>query len=151
MLKIYVDADACPVKDEILKVADRHNLTVYIVSNSWLRNVTGDNVHSVVVADGADAADDWIVDHIQEKDIFITADILLADRCIKKGAVGLGHGGKPFTTESIGSAVANRNLSTHLREIGEISGGNKAFSKKDRSNFLQSIEAIIQKIKRELL
>ena len=148
MLEIYVDADACPVKDEILKVAARYNLKTYFVSNMWLRNIAGPQVEIVVVNEGADKADDWIVEHIQEHDIFITSDILLADRCVKKNAAGLGPTGRAFTKESIGSAVAMRNLSSHLRETGEISGHNKAFSKKDRSSFLQELDKIIQSLKR---
>lgn len=148
MLDIYIDADACPVKDEILKVALRHGLKTYFVSNMWLRNIAGPQVEIIVVSEGADKADDWIVDHIQEHDIFITADILLADLCVKKNAAGLGPTGRPFTKETIGGAVAMRNLSSHLRETGEISGHNKAFSKKDRSNFLQELDKIIQCLKR---
>ena len=148
MLDIYVDADACPVKDDILKVALRYGLKSYFVSNMWLRNTAGPNVEIIVVNEGADKADDWIVEHIQEHDIFITADILLADRCVKKNAAGLGPTGRPFTKETIGSAVAMRNLSSHLRETGEISGHNKSFSKKDRSTFLQELDKIIQHLKR---
>ncbi len=148
MLDIYVDGDACPVKDEILKVALRHKLKVYMVSNLWLRNISGPKVEIIVVNEGADKADDWIVEHIQEHDIFITTDILLAARCVKQKATGLGPTGKLFTPETIGSAVAMRNLSSHLRETGDISGHNKPFSKKDRSTFLQTLEGIIQHLKR---
>ena len=148
MLEIYVDADACPVKDEVLKIAFRHDLKVYFVSNMWLRNLSGPKVEIIVVTEGADKADDWIAENIQNNDIFITSDILLADRCVKKNAAGLGPTGRPFTKETIGSAVAMRNLSSHLRETGEISGHNKSFSKKDRSTFLQELEIIIQRLKR---
>ena len=148
MLEIYVDADACPVKDEVLKVALRHNLKCYFVSNIWLRNLSGPRVEMIVVSEGADQADDWIVEHIQKHDIFITADILLADRCVKREAAGLSPTGKPFSKDTIGSAVALRNLNTHLRETGDISGHNRAFSKKDRSTFLQELERTIQLLKR---
>ena len=141
---IYVDADACPVKDEVIKVAARHTLSVYMVSNAFLRNISGLRVHCIVVAEGADGADDWIVEQIEERDIFVTADILLAERCIKKKASGLKPTGKEFTSENIGSTVAMRNLSSHLRETGEISRHNKPFDKKDRSAFLQTLEKIIQ-------
>lgn len=149
MITIYVDADTCPVKDEVIKVAIRHTLPVYMVSNSYLRNVSGPRVQCIVVSEGADEADDWIVEHIEAGDIFVTADILLAERCIKKNASGLKPTGKEFTTENIGSTVAMRNLSTHLRETGEISGHNKPFDKKDRSSFLQTLEKIIQQNRRQ--
>lgn len=148
MTTIYIDADACPVKEEVIKVATRHNLPVYMVSNIFLRNFSGPRVQCIVVSEGADEADNWIVEHIQEGDIFVTSDILLADRCIKKNAAGLKPTGKEFTSENIGSTVALRNLSTHLRETGEISGHNKPFSKKDRSAFLQTLDKIIHRLNR---
>lgn len=148
MLEVYVDADACPVKGEIIKVSSRHNLKIYMVSNSGLRRFPGAHIQHIVVSDAADAADNWIVEHIQEDDIFITADILLADRCVKKKAKGLDPTGRQFTSANIGSTVAMRNLRAHLRELGAISGYNKSFSKKDRSAFLRILEEIIQSIKR---
>lgn len=148
MLDIYVDSDACPVKEEVIRVAARHDLEVYIVSNGWWRQAVGPKVHRILVQKGADIADDWIAEHIQEGDIAVTADILLADRCLKKQAEVIGPNGKLFTKESIGMAVAMRDLSAHLRETGEISGYNPSFSKQDRSRFLQALEEMIQKIKR---
>ncbi len=142
--EIYVDADACPVKGEVLRVAERHGLAVHMVSNGWLRMAEGPRVHRVVVPEGADAADDWIVAHIGPGDIAITADILLADRCLKKGARVLGPTGKPFTGENIGMAVAMRDLMADLRDSGEIKGGGPGFSKRDRSRFLEALENAVQ-------
>jgi uncharacterized protein YaiI (UPF0178 family) len=148
MLILYVDADACPVKDEVLRVAYRHKLEVYIVSNGWWRQVVDTNVHKIVVGPELDAADDWIVERIDTGDIAITADILLANRCLQKKAEVVNPNGKPFNNSNIGMAVAMRELSAHLRETGEISGHNPSFSKQDRSRFLQTLEEAIQKIKR---
>lgn len=147
-LNIYVDADACPVKDEVLRVADRHKLEVYFVSNQWLRMAEGPRIHRITVKEGADAADDWIADHIEANDICITADIPLASRCLKKDALAIGSTGKPFNDTNIGTALAMRDLSAHLRETGEIAGHNPSFTAKDRSRFLQTLEESIQKIKR---
>ncbi len=148
MTIIYIDADACPVKDEIYKVAGRHKLKTFVVSNSWLRIPQSPLIEQSVVDDGFDAADDWIVDHVGEKDVVITSDIPLADRCLKKKAVVMGPTGKPFTEQSIGMALAMRELNTHLRDIGEISGKNAAFSKKDRSNFLNILENTLQRLRK---
>lgn len=147
MLNIYVDADSCPVKDEVLRISRRHGLEVYMVSNSWMIQAMGPKVHKILVPSGADAADNWIAEHIQQNDIAITADILLAQRCLKIEAYVIGPQGKSFTEDNIGVAVAMRDLNTHLRETGEISGYNKSFSKQDRSRFLQELESVIQKIK----
>jgi len=148
MVEIYVDADACPVKDEVLKVAGRHKLKVHVVSNQWMRLIDAPWINKVVVAEGADAADDWIAEHITDADIGITADIPLADRCIKKGACVINMNGKTFTEESIGMALAMRDLMKDLRDAGEVSGGNAPFSKQDRSAFLQSLENAVQAAKR---
>ena len=148
MLIIYVDADACPVKEEVLRVATRHNLQVYLVSNGWLNMRVGANVQKILVESGADVADDWIAGRIGAGDIVITADILLADRCLKQGAHALGTTGKEFNDDGIGMAKAMRELSAHLRETGDIQGGNPAFSKQDRSRFLQTLETMVQRIKR---
>ncbi len=142
--EIYVDADACPVKDEVLRVAARHGLAVHYVSNQWMRLPESPLVNRVVVDDGFDAADDWIAENAGPGDIAITADILLAARCLEAGAAALGHNGKPFTPENIGAAVAMRELKSHLRETGEISGAGPSFSKADRSNFLQALEAAVR-------
>ena len=148
MLEIYVDGDACPVKDEVLKVAERHNLRVHMVSNTWLRIGAHPLVNAVVVAQGPDVADDWIADHIGDGDIAITADILLAARCLKNEGRVIAPTGKPFDEGSIGMAVAMRDLNTHLRDTGEISGGGPTFSKQDRSRFLGALEHEIQAVKR---
>ncbi len=147
MLDIYVDGDACPVKKEVIRVAERHNLTAYIVSNSGLRPVASPNIHMILVDAGADVADDWIAERVGEGDIAVTADILLAARCLKSKASVMSPTGKPFTDDNIGNAVAGRTLSAHLRELGGASY-NPAFSKQDRSRFLEALENTIQAIKR---
>lgn len=143
-MSIYIDADACPVKDEALKVAYRHGLEIYFVSNSWMRLETGPNVHRIVVSDGPDAADDWIAEHIRSGDIAVTADIPLASRCLKSGAQVLGPTGKAFREDSIGMALAMRDLSAHLRETGESKGYNASFTRRDRSRFLEAMETAVQ-------
>lgn len=145
---IYVDADACPVKDEALRVAERHGLEIVFVSNAWMRLPEGSNVKRVIVAEGADAADDWIAERIGPGDIAVTADIPLASRCLKAGAQALGPTGKPFTDASIGMALAMRDLSRHLRETGESRGFNASFTRQDRSRFLEALEIAVQKAKR---
>ena len=144
MTEIYIDADACPVRDEVLKVAGRHGLKTLLVSDGGIRPSPSPLVQIVVVTQGADAADDWIVEHIQSGDITITNDIPLADRCIKKGAVAIRPNGKAFSEDSIGMALATRDLMAGLRETGQITGGPAPFSKQDRSRFLQALETAIQ-------
>ena len=144
MPKIFVDADACPVKEEVLRVAERHNLEVIIVSNSGMRPSRNPMVRQVVVPQTPDAADDWIAEHIEPDDICVTADIPLASRCIKIGATALHSNGKPFTTESIGMALAMRDLMQQLREAGDVKGTNPPFTKEDRSRFLRALEEAIQ-------
>ena len=146
--EIYVDADACPVKDEVMRVAERHRLRVHMVSNSWMRLPAGELVVRVVVEEGPDAADDWIVERITSRDIAITGDIPLASRCLKAGGRAIGPTGKPFTTASIGMALAMRDLMAHLRETGESRGFNAAFTRADRSRFLEALELAVQSIKR---
>lgn len=148
MITIYVDADACPVKEEAVRVADRHRLAIHFVSNSFMRLPEGGNVQRVVVQDGPDAADNWIAERITAKDIAITADIPLASRCLKAGAKVLGPTGRPFTDATIGMALAMRDLQQHLRETGESKGYNAGFSKADRSRFLQVLEQAVQDIRR---
>lgn len=148
MTEIYVDADACPVKDEVLRVGARHGLTVHIVGNSWLRMPDSPLINSVVVAAGPDAADDWIAEHVGAGDIAITGDIPLAARCLEAGALAMDHKGKPFTPDNIGMAVAMRDLKSQLRETGEIRDHGPGFTKQDRSNFLQALEQAVQKAKR---
>lgn len=148
MLDIYVDADACPVKDEIYRVADRYELKVWVVANMWMRVPDAPRIELVTVADGLDVADDWIADHVGPGDIAITADIPLAARCVKQGARAIGLSGHPFTEDSIGDTLATRNLMTELRETGEVRGTGRPFTKQDRSHFLQALDTAIQAIKR---
>lgn len=148
MLHIYVDADACPVKQEVYRVAARYDLDVTLVANAWMRAPAG--VGLEVVDAGIDAADDWIVDHVECDDIVITADIPLASRCLKKGARVLGTTGKPFTEENIGDALATRDLLSDLRGAGEIGGGPLPMTKSDRSRFLQTMDETVQAIRRNL-
>lgn len=145
MPEIYVDADACPVREEVIRVAERHGLVTHMVSDGGLRPDPSPLVHNIVVAQGADAADDWIAEHISPGDIAITNDVPLADRCLKQGAGAIRPNGKAFTEDSIGMAGATRNLMTDLREMGEITGGPAPFSKRDRSQFLQTLEVAVQK------
>ncbi len=143
--EIFVDGDACPVKDEIVRVADRHRLTVHFVSNARMRLPVGLDVRRVIVSDGPDVADDWIAEHIGSGDVAITNDIPLAERCLKAGAQVIGATGKPFTPDNIGMGLAMRELSRDLREMGEISGGGPLFSKKDRSRFLEAMELAVRR------
>ena len=142
---IYVDADACPVKDEVVRVAERLGLVVTFVSNGGLRPSRDPMIRHVVVSKGADAADDWIVDNAAANDIVITADVPLAARAVALGAHVLGPTGRLFTPESIGMAVAMRDLSQHLRETGESKGYNAAFTPKDRSRFLGELDQVARR------
>ncbi len=142
-IRILVDADACPVKDEIYKVAWRHEVFVTIVSNSPIRIPDHALVDRIVVHDGFDAADDWIVEACGEGSIVVTSDILLADRCLKRGSTVLAATGKPFTASSIGSAIAVRAIMADLRAGGERIGGPAPFTKADRSQFLQALDRAI--------
>ena len=148
MLTIYVDADACPVKQEIFRVALRHDLHVYLVSNSRLAMIVDKNVHKIHVDADPDAADNWICENIKPDDIVVTTDILLADRCLKKDAHAISPTGKIFNNDNIGSAKAMRDLRAHLRETGVAPSYNAIFSTRDRARFLQVLEEIIQAIKR---
>jgi uncharacterized protein len=147
---IYVDADACPVKAEVLRVATRHARPVLMVSNSWMRLDASPLITRVVVEGHPDAADDWIAERITRADIAVTADIALASRCLKVGAKVIGPTGKPFDQGSIGMALAMRDLQSHLRETGESRGFNAAFTPRDRSRFLEALENAIQATKRGL-
>jgi uncharacterized protein YaiI (UPF0178 family) len=144
VIAIYVDGDACPVKDEVRRVAGRHGLMVYLVSNRLLGPADDPMVKRVVVADTPDAADDWIADAVAAHDIVITADIPLAARGVAKGATVLKPNGHPLGRDSIGMAVAVRDLNMHLRDTGAISGGPGAFTKQDRSRFLDKLETMVQ-------
>ncbi len=146
---ILVDADACPVKDEIYRVAWRHEVAVKVVSNSRLRVPEHPLIERVVVSDGFDAADDWIAEAADARSIVVTADILLADRVLKAGATVLGPNGKPFTMASIGPAIATRAIMADLRAgMGEGTGGPPPFSKADRSQFLQALDGALVRLKR---
>jgi uncharacterized protein YaiI (UPF0178 family) len=147
-IAIYIDADACPVKDEIYKVAGRHRLHVYVVANSFLSVPREPWIERVIVSDGFDAADNWIAERVARGDIVITSDIPLADRCIKAGADVIGSTGKPFTEASIGMALATRDMMEDLRAMGTASGGPKPFSPRDRSAFLQALDVAVQRLKR---
>jgi uncharacterized protein len=146
LLEIFVDADACPVKDEIERVAERHGLAVTIVSNSGMRPSRNPRFRQIVVAEGADTADDWIADHIGAGDIAITADVPLASRCLDKGAKVLSATGEPFTAGGIGMALGMRELNRHLREVTGKQTYHAAFTKQDRSRFLGALETTIQAI-----
>ena len=148
MLHIFVDADACPVKAEVYRVARRYGLEVTLVANSWMRVPKEKRIRLEVVADGFDAADDWIVSHVQRDDIVVTADVVLASRCVKNGASVLGANGKFFTEDNVGQAVAMRNLMTDLRAAGGITGGPPPLTKRDRSRFLKKLDEAIQTIRR---
>jgi uncharacterized protein YaiI (UPF0178 family) len=144
-MQLFVDADACPVKEEAIRVATRYGLEITLVSNQGMRPYSLPHVKQVVVSAAFDAADDWIVEHAQTGDIVVTGDILLAGRCLEKACLALAPTGRVFTQHNIGSALAMRELSAYLRETGESKGYNPSFSAKDRSQFLQSLDKLIQK------
>ncbi|MCE4223248.1 YaiI/YqxD family protein [Methylobacterium sp. C25] len=148
-IAIYVDADACPVKDETFRVAARYGLHVYVVSNSFMNLPREPWIERVVVSDGFDAADDWIAERVGPGAIVITADVPLASRCVKAGASVLAPTGKPFTDSSVGMALATRNLMQDLRESGLITGGPKPFSRQDRSAFLGALDRAVVRLRRE--
>lgn len=143
---LFIDADACPVKEEAYKVARRYKLPVKVVANSFMR--APPDVELVVVEAGPDVADDWIAERVKPGDICVTNDIPLAARVLKAGGLALGANGKTFTDASIGAALAQRGLMEHLRSVGEMTGGPKAFSQADRSRFLTALDAAVQKAKR---
>ena len=149
MVEIYIDADACPVKDETLRVAARHDLKTYLVSDGGIRPRPHPLVELVIVAQGADAADDWIAEQIQPADICVTNDIPLAARCLERGALALKPNGEPYTENAIGMALATRELMQGLRDSGEITGGPRPFAKADRSAFLDRLETTVQAAKRQ--
>ncbi|WP_310467602.1 YaiI/YqxD family protein [Sphingomonas sp.] len=147
-VRILVDADACPVKDEIYRVAFRRGVAVKVVSNSRIRVPEHALVERVLVSDAFAAADDWIAGEAGPRDVVITADILLADRCLKGGATVLGPTGKPFTAASIGGAIATRAIMADLRAGGDVIGGPPPFAKADRSRFLQALDAALERLQR---
>lgn len=145
---VYVDADACPVKQEVYRVAGRYGLTVYVVSNTSMKVPHDEWIRPVVVTESFDAADDWIVEHVTANDVVISADIPLASRCLEKGAAVLGPRGQEFTEDGIGDALATRELMSQLRDMGTVSGGPPPFGPKDRSRFLQRLDGLIQAARR---
>jgi uncharacterized protein YaiI (UPF0178 family) len=148
VLEIFIDADACPVKQEVYRVAQRYGLHVTVVANSRIRIPYGNWVELVIVEGQFDAVDDWIVGHVAANDIVISADIPLAARCLDKEALVLGHRGDTFTRDSIGDALASRALLAHLRELGTMTGGPAPFENRDRSRFLQRLDETIQMVRR---
>lgn len=148
MTAIYIDADACPVKDEVYKVAGRYALPVFVVCNSWIRTPADLRITLVVVDEGPDAADDWIAARAGRGDITVTADIPLAHRVLSAGGQALHPAGRPFTTDNIGAALASRAIGEHLRSTGEATGGPRAFAPADRSRFLQALDAAVVRARR---
>jgi uncharacterized protein YaiI (UPF0178 family) len=146
LLDIFIDADASPFKKEVYKVADRYKLKVYVVANSWIRIPDNERYTLKIVGKELDAADNWIIEEVNSDDIVITADIPLASECLKKGAHVIGARGKQLTNDNIGDIVATRDLLTELRDAGEITSGPPPLKKSDRSNFLQLLDQIIQKV-----
>jgi uncharacterized protein YaiI (UPF0178 family) len=147
-IRIYIDADACPVKDETYKVAARYGLKTFVVSNSFMQVPVSPLIERVIVDAGPDIADDWIAERAAPGDVVVTNDIPLADRALKAGAAAIKPNGTPFTPDSIGSALAQRSIMEHIRSTGEITGGPKPFDRTDRSRFLQALDTAIQKAMR---
>jgi uncharacterized protein YaiI (UPF0178 family) len=147
-IRIYIDADACPVKDETYRVAARHRLPVTVVAVGYIRVPEDPLIERVAVGAGPDAADDWIAARAGARDIVITADIPLADRCVKAGATVIGPNGRPFTEQAIGMTLAVRNLMHDLRSAGEVTGGPRPFSPRDRSAFLSALDQAIRRLQR---
>jgi uncharacterized protein YaiI (UPF0178 family) len=146
--RIYVDADACPVKDEIYRVAARHGIAVSVVAGQFIRVPQDPLIERVAAGSAMDAADDWIAERAGHGDIVVTADIPLASRCVKAGAEVIAPNGKPFTEQSIGMTLAVRNLMTDLRSSGEVTGGPKSFAPRDRSAFLSALDQTIRRVQR---
>ena len=148
MTTIYIDADACPVKDEVYKVAARYGLKTFVVSNAFIQIPKSPLIERTIVDAGPDVADDWIAEHAADGDVVVTNDIPLAGRVLERGAAAIAPNGRPFTRDSIGSALAQRAIMEHIRSTGEITGGPKPFAAADRSKFLQALDEAIQKIRR---
>ncbi len=148
MTTIYIDADACPVKDETYKVAARNGLKTYVVSNSWIRVPATPAIEQIVVDAGPDVADDWIAERAGPGDVVVTNDIPLADRVLKAGGQAIAPNGRVFTNDMIGSALASRSIGEHLRSMGEVTSGPKAFGPQDRSKFLQALDQAVVKARR---
>lgn len=149
MSAIYVDADACPVKAEVYKVAERHGVDVHVVSNGGVAIPRHPQIHRVIVGQEPDAADDWIAERAAKGDVVVTADVPLAARCVKAGAAAIAPNGREFTESSIGMALATRNLMADLREAGNITGGPRAFAAADRSRFLSALHEAVVRAKRQ--
>jgi uncharacterized protein YaiI (UPF0178 family) len=147
--RIYVDADACPVKDEIYRVAARHSLPVSVIAGNFIRVPEDPLIERIAAGSGMDAADDWIAERAGKGDIVITSDVPLASRCVKAGAAVIAPNGKPFTEQSIGMTLAVRNLMTDLRSSGEVTGGPRSFAPRDRSAFLSALDQTIRRIQRD--
>jgi uncharacterized protein len=147
--RIYVDADACPVKDEIYRVATRHGLPVSVVAGQFIRVPQDPLIERIAAGSGMDAADDWIAERAGKGDIVITFDIPLASRCVKAGCEVIAPNGKPFTEQSIGMTLAVRNLMTDLRSTGEVTGGPRSFAPRDRSAFLSALDQTVRRIQRQ--
>ena len=148
MTTLYIDADACPVKDQVYRVAARYRVPVFVVSNSWMHVPAEGAITRIVVGGGPDAADNWIAERAREGDIVVTADIPLADRALKAGAQAIHPAGRAFTSDGIGGALASRMIGEHLRSMGEITRGPKAFTAADRSRFLQALDAAVVRARR---
>lgn len=148
MVELFIDGDACPVKMEVVKVAERHRLKINIAGNAWIRfPLVNVEINQVLVPKTPDAADNWIAEHISENDIVVTSDIPLASRCLEKGALALRPNGTEFTINNIGMSLGMRELNNYLREIGEKGDIHSSFSKQDRSNFLSKLETLVQRVK----
>lgn len=148
-MSIFVDGDACPVKEEVYRVARRHEVKVLVVANAPMRVPSEELIELIVVRGGFDAADDWIAEHVGPGDVAVTADIPLADRCLRKGARVLGPKGNVFTEDAIGGALATRALLEMLRQSGQVTGGPAAFARADRSRFLSRLDEALHAIRRE--
>ena len=148
-MRIFIDADACPVKDEVYKVAARYVLSTTVVSNSFIQIPRSALIERVIVDAGPDVADDWIAERCQPGDIVVTNDIPLADRVLKAGGAAIAPNGRPFTPDSIGGALASRAIGEHMRATGEITGGPKAFGPNDRSKFLQALDEAVNRERRK--
>jgi hypothetical protein len=148
-MRIFIDADACPVKDEVYKVAGRYGLTTTVVSNSFIAIPRSSLIERMIVDAGPDAADDWIAERTEPGDVVVTNDIPLADRVLKAGGTAIAPNGRLFTTDSIGSALAQRSIMEHIRSTGEITGGPRPFAAADRSRFLQALDEAVHRERRK--
>jgi uncharacterized protein YaiI (UPF0178 family) len=148
VIRIFVDADACPVKNEVYRVAERYGLKVFVVANSFMNVPRSDMIERVIVSEGPDVADSWIAERVTDSDIVITADIPLAGRCVKKGASVIGPTGKPFDDDSIGMALATRDLMTDLRSAGAVTRGPPPLSRQDISRFLSALDLAVVRLRR---